>query len=130
MTLDKSLPNLSRAEYDILRTLWKTGKQTVRETHDQLQVTYGWAYTTTKTMMDRMVNKGLLKREDFHGIFLYTPLISRPAGLAHFVRFFADRVLETETSQVVSMFADSNTLSPEEIQELESYLENMDEEES
>lgn len=123
-----SLPELSKAEYDILRTLWKSGRLTVREVHDQLHSTYGWAYTTTKTMMDRMVNKGLLERSDFHGIFLYKPLISRPAGLAHLVRFFADRVLETDAAQVVSMFAGSGTLSPEEIRELETYLENLEEE--
>ena len=47
----------------------------VREVHDDLQNTHGWAYTTTKTMMDRMASKALLKREEFHGIYLYRPLI-------------------------------------------------------
>jgi len=120
----KSLPELSRAEYDILRIIWKDGKQTVREVHDQLQKTNGWAYTTTKTMMDRMVQKELLARSEFHGIFLYTALISRPAGLAKLVQFFAERVLETDAAQVVSMFASSQTLSPQEIKELEDLLKD------
>jgi len=123
----KSLPELSKAEYDILRFIWKAGKQTVREVHDQLQETYGWAYTTTKTMMDRMVQKGLLNREEFHGIFLYKALISRPAGLAKLVQFFAERVLETDATQVVSMFARSNTLTAEEIKELEDLLNDNSE---
>ncbi|MBN2411476.1 BlaI/MecI/CopY family transcriptional regulator [candidate division KSB1 bacterium] len=119
---NKSLPELSKAEYDILRVIWKSGKQTVREVHDQLQDTYGWAYTTTKTMMDRMTQKGLLNREEFHGIFLYRALISRPAGLARLVQFFADRVLETDAAQVVSMFAHTQALTPDEIKELEDLL--------
>ena len=118
----KSLPELSKAEYDILRIIWKAGKQTVREVHDQLQETYGWAYTTTKTMMDRMTQKELLSREEFHGIFLYRALISRPAGLVKMVQFFADRVLETDAAQVVAMFASSNTLNADEIKELENLL--------
>jgi BlaI family transcriptional regulator, penicillinase repressor len=117
----KNLPNLSKAEYDILRTLWKSGRKSVREVHDHVQATTGWAYTTTKTMMDRMVKKGLLVRQEFHGIFLYKPLISRPAGLAKMVQFFADRVLETDASTVVSMFA-GGTLSDEEIKELQELL--------
>jgi len=119
----KKLPELSKAEYDILRILWKEEKGTVREVYTHLQSTHGWAYTTTKTMMDRMVAKDLLQREEFHGIFLYKPMISRPAGLAKMVRFFADRVLETDASLVVAMFSNSKALSPEEIKELESLIE-------
>ena len=118
-----TLPELSRAEYDILRVLWKAGEQSVREVHDQLQATYGWAYTTTKTMMDRMIIKGLLRRESFHGVYVYRALISRPAGLARFIQFFADRVLEVEPSAVVAMFAKSQAITPDEIRELETLLQ-------
>jgi len=119
----KDIPELSKAEYDILRILWKEGRLTVREVHDQVYDIHKWAYTTTKTMMDRMIEKGFLKREKYHGIYLYKPLISRPAGLARMVRFFADRVLETDIGSVVSIFAKSNTLSAKEIEELERLLE-------
>jgi BlaI family penicillinase repressor len=117
-----TLPELSKSEFDILRILWKRGKRSVREVHDELHPLSGWAYTTTKTMMDRMAKKGLLLRKDFHGIFLYEPRISRPAGLARFVQFFADRVLETDTQSVVAMFARSDAITSEEIEELEKLL--------
>ena len=118
------LPELSKAEYYILRIIWKHGKQSVREVHDKLYETSGWAYTTTKTMMDRMISKKLLARESFHGIFIYKPLITRPAGLARLVQFFADRVLELDTSSVVAMFTKSEAISPQEIEELEALLKN------
>jgi BlaI family penicillinase repressor len=47
----------------------------VRELHDYLQSTHGWAYTTTKTMMDRMVSKGMPKRKEFHDIYIYRPMM-------------------------------------------------------
>ena len=122
MKNEELLVDLSRAEYDILRTLWKKGRLSVREVHDQLQKTYGWAYTTTKTMMDRMVEKGLLNRGSFHGVYLYKPMITRPAGLARMVQFFADRVLEMDVGSVVSLFARSKALSPEEIEQLNDLL--------
>ena len=129
MKSEEVLIDLSRAEYDILRTLWKKGRLSVREVHDQLQETYGWAYTTTKTMMDRMVEKGLLNRESFHGVYLYKPMITRPAGLARMVQFFADRVLEMDVGSVVSLFARSKALTPEEIEQLNDLLsKNPDEE--
>jgi predicted transcriptional regulator len=128
MNSKETLFDLSRAEYDILRTLWKKGRLSVREVHDQLQVTYGWAYTTTKTMMDRMVEKGLLNRDSFHGIFLYNPMITRPAGLARMVQFFADRVLEMDVGSVVSLFARSKAITPEEIEELNKLLKQDNDE--
>ena len=123
MLKTSDLPELSKAEYDILRIVWKHERQTVREVHDQLQEAYGWAYTTTKTMMDRMVAKKLMKREAFHGIFLYEAMITRPAGLARMVEFFADRVLEMDAGSVVSLFARSKAISPEEIEELNRLLQ-------
>ncbi len=122
MKKSKKLPDLSRAEYDILNILWQAGQQSVREVHDQLTDIHKWAYSTTKTMMDRMVKKGLLQRDNFHGVFVYKALISRPAGLVRFIQFFADRVLELDQGAVVSMFARSKALTGEEIAELEKLL--------
>ena len=64
------VPELTKAEYDIMRILWKHGEKSVREICDLLRDTQGWALTTVRTMMDRMTNKGLLQKENFHGVFI------------------------------------------------------------
>lgn len=120
-------PALSRAEYDILQVLWRNGRQSVREVHDQLAESTGWAYSTTKTMMDRMSGKTLLERKNFHGVFLYEPLIDRPTGLVRFVEFFANRVLQTDYASVVSLFTKNESLSETEVEELTKMLEELDE---
>ena len=84
---------------------------------------YSWAYSTTKTTMDRMVKKELLKREEFHGVFLYSPLISRPKGFARLIQFISDRVLELDHATIVSLFARSKALTPDEIKELSRILD-------
>ena len=124
MTENLSLPDLTKAEFDILRLIWKSGKLSVREVHDQVTASRDWAYSTTKTMMDRMVGKRLLAREKFHGVFLYRPLLSRPKGFTRLVQFFADRVLELDVGEVVALFSRSKALNPEEIRELEKLLAN------
>lgn len=114
-----SAPDLSKSEYDVLRALWRLKQASVREVHDYLEADTGWAYTTTKTVMDRMAAKGLLERVNLHGAFVYRPLVSRAAGLARFVRFFADRVVERDLGVVLGLFRDSEALEPEELAELE-----------
>ena len=126
MTSKQTLPELTKAEFDILRVIWKSGRLNVREVHDQLASSYKWAYSTTKTMMDRMTKKGLLQREQFHGVFLYRPLVSRPKGFARLIQFFAERVLELDVAAVVALFAKSNALTVEEIEELKQLLEKQE----
>ena len=116
-------PELSKPEYEILHVLWEKGKQSVREVHNRLHPDLDWAYTTTKTVMDRMTNKSLLKRNNFHGVFIYSPLISRPQGLARFIQFFADRILELDAGTVISLFSNNNVLNEEEINELTELIE-------
>lgn len=128
MAKNSSLPDLTNAEFDILRIIWKSGKLSVREVHDQVTHTHGWAYSTTKTMMDRMARKSLLTREKFHGVFLYRALISRPSGFARLIQFFADRVLEIDRGEVVALFTRSKALDPDEIRELEKFLADEKEE--
>lgn len=104
--------------------LWRLRQASVREVHDRLEADTGWAYTTTKTVMDRMAAKGLLERENLHGAFVYRPLVSRAAGLARFVRFFADRVVERDLGTVLGLFRDSEALSEEELAELERLVQD------
>ncbi len=117
------LPDLTKAEFDIMKIIWNAEKLNVREVHDQLRENYQWAYSTTKTTMDRMVKKKLLIREAYHGIYLYSALISRPKGFARFIQFFSDQVLELDYGSVVSMFSRSKALTPEEIKELALLLD-------
>ena len=100
----------------------ENGKLSVREVHDQVIANHDWAYSTTKTMMDRMVRKELLAREKFHGVFLYRPLISRPTGFTRIVQFFADHVLELDYGEVVALFSSSKAPMSEEIRESETLL--------
>ena len=95
--------------------------------HEQIKETFNWAYSTTKTTMDRMVKKGLLKRDDFHGVFLYQAQISKPAGLARLLSFFMNDLLEMDQSALVSLFGRSKALSESEIDELEGLLEQQTE---
>ena len=121
-----SLPDLSRTELQILNIIWKNKEGlSVREVHEQIIKTFKWAYSTTKTTMDRMVKKGLLRRESFHGVFLYQAEISKPAGLARLISFFMNDLLEMDQSALVSLFAQSKALSEEEVDELESLLDEQ-----
>ena len=118
------LPELSKAEFSLLHVLWKKQPLSVREIHDRLD--NDWAYTTTKTVLDRLVTKQMLIREIAHGVNIYRPAIGRAAGMVHWVRFIADKVFELEPLEVVNLFAKRKTYSEEEIAELRQLLQDGD----
>jgi BlaI family transcriptional regulator, penicillinase repressor len=125
ITKDVPPPDISPAEHNILRGLWDTGQASIREVHDHIHSQTSWAYTTTKTVMDRMVAKGLLERSNIHGVFVYKTNISRAAGLARFVRFFADRVVERDMSVVLGLFNEAEVLNDADIAELKVLIESL-----
>lgn len=111
---------LTKAELAVLQVLWKQAPLSVREVHDQLD--NGWAYNTTKTVMDRMSRKSLLERTRSHGVLIYQPGLTRVQGMASWVRFIAQQVLELDDRKVVNMFADSDLYSEQELRELQQLL--------
>jgi predicted transcriptional regulator len=123
LTRPPAIPELTRSELAVLKALWQDGESSAREVHQRVESGTGWAYSTTRTMLDRMTGKGLLARRRFHGMYLYGPAVTKAAGLAGVVRELAERVLETDYAPVVSLFAEANALTAEEVAELERLLE-------
>ena len=120
------LPELTETELEIMKELWKRDRLSAREVHKSMEARYNWSYSTTRTVLERMAKKGLLNKASFHGLYLYEASISKAAGLARFVRHFASRVLETGTAPVVSLLAENETLSPEELEDLTRMLDDAE----
>ena len=113
-----TFPELSKRELDIIKIVWRLNRASLREVHNELTKTTELAYPTTKTVLDRMVTKGYLRRENVHGIFVYSSLLSKPSGLAGLVQNFIENVLEIDAGAITSLFANSKMLTPEETAEL------------
>jgi BlaI family penicillinase repressor len=118
------MPEVTKAEFQILNVLWEGGELGVREIHRRLA--NDWAYSTSKTVVDRMTRKGLLARKSHAGIYVYAPAIGRAAGLAHWLKFFALQILGVDTATAVAMFSKSDRLSEPELAELERLVQQLD----
>jgi BlaI family penicillinase repressor len=121
-----NLPQLNPSELEVMKILWDADGLSAREVHQRLGQHMDWAYSTTRTTIERMVRKGLVKKNVFHGLHLYTASVSRASGLARMVRDFARQVLETSHVPVVSLFAESGSLNSKEIDELSRLLDDLD----
>lgn len=123
MATERDLPQLTPAELEVMKVLWTGDGLSAREIHQRLGEQQQWAYSTTRTTVERMVRKGLVQKNAFHGLHIYSASVSRARGLARMVRDFATQVLESSHVPVVSLFTDSGNLTEDEIEELRQLLD-------
>lgn len=112
----------TKTELSVLKQLWPDEQKSAREIHDAVSDEMGWSYSTTRTVVTRMEEKGLLKRSEVHGVAVYAPALSRVAVLGALARELTRQVFDIKGALPASMFADSPHLTKKELKELDAIL--------
>jgi predicted transcriptional regulator len=113
-------------DLQILKALWSAERMSAREVHDALQKETGWSYSTTRTLLARMEEKGIVARADFHGVAVYSAAASRVQVLGQMARDLTRGVFDIKGALPASMFADSPHITRDDLAELDAIL-NADE---
>jgi predicted transcriptional regulator len=112
----------TKPELAVLKLLWRRKGLSAREITDEVAPEFNWTYSTMRTVIERMCEKGLLKKKSADGINVYTASVGKVALLSRMILDFSDRVLELDAAPSAVMFADSKLLTEDEIRELEKIL--------
>lgn len=114
-------PNPS--ELEVLKALWSHDRLSAREVHDQIGEAQRWSYSTTRTVIQRMVDKGLVTKDSVHGLAVFAAADRKVDLISRLVRSFTKRVLEADpTALPASAFAGSRLLDEGERAELDALL--------
>jgi BlaI family penicillinase repressor len=88
----KEQPKLGDRELDIMKALWDSRGGTVAEVHELLITRRGnVAYTTVQTMLNRLEEKGHVRREKVGRAYTYKPVMKEPAAARVALRRVIDR---------------------------------------
>jgi BlaI family penicillinase repressor len=117
------IPQISEAEWEVMRVLWADAPQTANEVCDALAGSTTWNPRTIKTLLNRLVNKGALKYTQHGRMYLYRPAVSESACIRAASRTFLKRVFGGALTPMLAHFLEEETLSAEEIAELRSMLD-------
>lgn len=126
--MQKKLPALSKTEWNIMNICWKKGQASARVVYEETLREKQRSYQTVKTMLDRLAEKGYLRREKFGPIWLFTPAVPRSAVLAREIETFVGTVLDHTLTPLFVHFAKKEKLSREELEELRKLIEEKEEE--
>ena len=116
----------TRTELAILKRLWPVDRLSAREVHDAVTGETGWSYSTTRTVLTRMEEKGLVTRADAHGMAVYSAALTRVQVLGAMAKELTRSVFDIKGALPASMFADSPHLTEDDLAELDEILNSPD----
>ncbi len=115
-------------ELAILSVLWERGPSTVREVHEALhqEAEDETGYTTTLKLMQIMVEKGSLVREDDGRRHIYRPALSEERTQKQLVQDLLDRVFAGSAEKLVMRALSAKKVSPNELKRIRKMIEEME----
>ncbi len=118
----RSLPQISEAEFEVMKIVWKSAPVNTNEITERLQKTTSWSPKTIQTLIRRLVAKGALTYEKQGRVFVYTPLVGEQEYLNQESRSFLKRFYGGEITAMLSAYLEDGRLTETELQKLRSLL--------
>ena len=123
------LPQISEAEYEVMKVLWNDAPISTNEVTDKLVKTTNWNPKTIHTLLKRLVQKGAATYRKESRVFVYTPLVEKKEYLTKENDHFLNRFYNGKISSMVTNYLNSDYVSSEDLAELRKLLLGGQEEE-
>ncbi len=114
--------DLYESEWTILEAVWELQPCAAPAVQEHLSKSKNWAYTTVKTMMDRMVKKGLLTTEKIRNLYLYSTDITRQQAKASEISRTLKRAFGGSLTPMMQFLLDNDQMSSDEFDQLEALI--------
>lgn len=119
----KKLPQISEAEYEVMKAVWRYAPVTTNEVTDRMLQIMDWSPKTVQTLLKRLVTKGVLTYEKKGRMFVYSPVFPEKAYLRQKNTSFLRRYYNGNLPAMFSSFLESEEISEKEIDSLRDILD-------
>jgi BlaI family penicillinase repressor len=117
---------VSRSEWKIMEVLWQQPGALATEIVQALRES-DWQEKTIKTLINRLVKKGIVRFEKEGKAYRYFPILEREAVRAEESKDFIERIFGGSVQAFMTNMIKNDALSDEEIKELKRLLEKKGE---
>ena len=117
----------TKSELEILQVLWKNGPSTVRFVNDHLNERKREVqYTSTLKLMQIMVEKGLLDRDDSQMKHVYRPAAEESKTKTFLLNKFVDTMYNGSASSLMMQLLGNKNTSKKELDAIKELIKKMD----
>ncbi len=114
------------AELEILRVIWNRGPSTVREVFTELRPSRGTGYTTVLKLMQIMMDKGLLRRDESVRPQVYAPTRSQHQTQRQLIGDLLDRAFSGSPGNLVLQALSATRTTAEERKQIRALLDELE----
>ena len=109
---------ITGSELEVMKLLWRAEDALpVTEIREKLQKSKGWEPATIKTLVGRLVSKGVVCQEK-RNVFYYSPLITEKEYSAWATEDLITRLYNGSARDLVAALVNSDGLTQEDLDEL------------
>ncbi|MGO5064181.1 MULTISPECIES: BlaI/MecI/CopY family transcriptional regulator [unclassified Clostridium] len=123
----KDMPKISAAEWEVMKLLWKESPLTSEKIINSLTEKMDWSTQTVKTFITRLSKKEAIGFEKVGRAYNYYPVISEDECIKAENQSFLQKVYDGAVGMLFTRFLEEETLSEDEIEELEQILKDKKE---
>lgn len=113
---------ISSAEWEVMRVVWTLKQTTSSEISSVLSNKMNWKPATIKTLIGRLVKKGLLNTEQDGRKYLYSATITEEQSVEEASRALLSQVCTQKIGKTLISMIEDSLLSKEDIEQLEQVL--------
>ena len=112
------------SERKVMEVLWREGASTAKRIAQVLGDEVGWNVNTTRTVIKRCIQKGAIERTEPN--FMCHALIAKEEVQQAQTEELINRVYDGSTDKLFAALLSRTKLSPEEIKNLKSIVDNLE----
>ncbi len=116
---------ISEAEYAVMDALWDGSPLTAAEVCERVCASRDWTMPTVKTLLGRLVGKGVVATEPDGRRFLYSPLIARADYVGSESKRLVERLFGGRAAPLFAQLAESEALTEADLTEIEALLKEL-----
>lgn len=114
---------LTETEWVLMKALWADYPATAREIVGRLPREIDWAYTTVKTLLSRLVDKGAVTEQKRSNTSVYEPLLSQTVARKSALKNLANQAFDGAFGPLLHFLVDEQNLTARQRAELLQVLE-------
>jgi len=120
--MPKKRAELTETEWAIIKAVWKEEPCTAPQIQQKLQKQTGWAYSTVRTLMDRMAAKGILSTNKERNVTVYCSAITRSQAQRRELLYALKHAFNGALTPMVQCLLDAGELPEEELAGIEALI--------
>ncbi len=122
--VDKYKP--TQSELEILQIIWDNGPSTVRFVNDKLNERKKTGYTTALKLMQIMLEKNLLSRNEKSRVHIYYPVVQKEEIQSQLLDRFLENTFSGSAHKLVMQALGNHKPSKSELEEIKKLIDELE----